>query len=115
MIILPDNWRDTIRVIPHTHLLLAYVNTNREFFMYLMPLDRAFSLDEMVQRLAEGYPTGKAHTIMNNMQTDWLDEPTNQDWSPMPLADTRAVTLEQYKQQTRMSATDVTEGKEIKA
>lgn len=104
MIQLPTNWRDTIRVIPDTHLLLAYVNANREYFMYVQPIDKAFTIDEVVDLMAQTYPTGKVHTMDKELFVTWLAEPTDQDWLPMPLADTRVISLEQYRAHHQMVA-----------
>lgn len=98
MIQLPDNWRDTIRVIPENNaLILAYVNAHREFFMYFQSMDKAFTIDELVEKIANDYPNGKAHTLGDDLQTNWVDDPSDQDWKPLPQSDMKGMSLKQYQ------------------
>lgn len=97
MIKLPDNWRDTIRVFNNDKLIISFVNSNREFFFYLQYIDKTIPLDDSIEKMATGYPNGKAHTLADDLTTQWLDEPADQDWKPMSLPGD-SLSLAQYKE-----------------
>lgn len=76
--------------------MLAYVNDQREFFMYLQPIDKALPMDDVIGLMATNYPNGRAHTISDDLATHWLSEPSSQTWHPIPLSDISTMSLEQF-------------------
>lgn len=100
MITLPDNWQEYVLVNTHNNTLLLYLkNSADQYFTYYQQLDKAFSLDDNLDKIGQrDFSTTQVYEANPDNLHFRLANATAQDWKPVPIPLDDVVPLAQYRE-----------------